>query len=385
MEEKELKRASENVIEEESSAKQPKLSEDVKGNLDEEDVNDNGWVDLSSECSKPQSLDTDYELDDPTMSDNWRVVTWEKKSSNLSVVTKASYPCHWIKDVLTLHIFSDYKSDGKVKKFPIIDEEYKKKISSCSCVLFCLENDKWDSETLKEVETLSSYYALKKVVILLAEGTSDNHLLGEMNAKSRFPILNFSNVQIDWYKNNLKFYKSRIEDMKNCLKGSVLWMTSCFPQSHKVGIYSRSAESEFEWLKSLLESGYLSDTVENVRSCIISNRGFEQFKTDVSNCSFGILYHTKNRGRINITDVTDSLYNVELDYMSRMLNGHVIVVVDDLQYSNDEEKSWIFQNQPSIKKKALDLFLFTTDEKKFLKPLREMRSLITGENKCTRK
>lgn len=56
----------------------------------------------------------------------------------------------------------------------------------------------------------------------------------------------------------------------------------------------------------------------------------------------------------------------------------MIVVVDDLQNGNDEEKSRIRNNQPTIGKTALDLFLFTTDEKKFLEPLVQMRNLING-------
>ncbi|CAN2390119.1 hypothetical protein PRIEUP_LOCUS155, partial [Pristimantis euphronides] len=136
----------------------------------------------------------------------------------------------------------------------------------------------------------------------------------------------------------------------------------CRSVVHKLGIFSRSSESDFEWLKILLESGYFRDAVGNVQPYHISNTGFQQFITNVYKCSFGILYHTKNRGRLNITDVTDSLYDEELDFMSRMLNKKVIVVLDDMQ--DDSGKSQIQDSQPSIREKASGLFLFTTDEKK---------------------
>lgn len=110
-------------------------------------------------------------------------------------------------------------------------------------------------------------------------------------------------------------------------------MVFLFPQGHNIGIFSRSSESDFDWLKMELESGYFRDAVKDVRPYYISNRGFQQFVTDVSNCTFGILYHTKNRGRINITDVTDSLYDEELQYMSLMLGKRQCTICRFLQVS----------------------------------------------------
>lgn len=40
---------------------------------------------------------------------------------------------------------------------------------------------------------------------------------------------------------------------------------------------------------------------------------------DLSQCTFGILYHTKNRGRVNITDVEEALYDEELETISAEL------------------------------------------------------------------
>ncbi|CAH2308054.1 Hypothetical predicted protein [Pelobates cultripes] len=73
-----------------------------------------------------------------------------------------------------------------------------------------------------------------------------------------------------------------------------------------------------------------------------------QFMEDVSECKFGILYHTKNRGRINVTDVADSLYDEELKSMSDNLGkDNVLVVIDDLEDSSPQERNRILQNQPN--------------------------------------
>ncbi|XP_075687080.1 uncharacterized protein LOC142656094 [Rhinoderma darwinii] len=133
----------------------------------------------------------------------------------------------------------------------------------------------------------------------------------------------------------------------------------------KVGIFSRSAESEYQWLITRLESEPFQRIVKLVRPCYIRNNGFQQFSEDVSWCKFGILYHSKNRGRINITDVTDSLYNEELQYLYEKLGKkNVIVAVDDLTDSSDEQINVILGAQPSLGKWAENVFLFTKDEKK---------------------
>ncbi|XP_077129853.1 uncharacterized protein LOC143785067 isoform X2 [Ranitomeya variabilis] len=361
--------------EEKSSAKQPKLSDSDEGS---ETMNLKNEEETSANQPKPEGFNENFDLVDPPISDNWKYVNWQKCASSLWVVTKSPYSCDWIKDVLKSEIFNEYKSDEKTETFKIDgDWKFRKSVSSCSCVVFCFESDGWDTESSREVDDLSSYYGLKNVIILLSEKTPDSCPPRQMNGRHNFPVLNFSKQQIAWYKDNLKLYNMKIEKMKTILKGSASWT------GHKVGIFSRSSESEYEWLKMELESEYFRGSVENVQSYYISNRGFQQFMTNVSNCTFGILYHTKNRGRINITDVTDSLYDEELDYMSLMMNKNVIVVVDDLNDGNDEEKSRILSSQPSIKEKALDLFLFTTEEKKLLEPLVKMRNSINGEPKGT--
>ncbi|XP_044158983.1 uncharacterized protein LOC122944602 [Bufo gargarizans] len=135
--------------------------------------------------------------------------------------------------------------------------------------------------------------------------------------------------------------------------------------SKKVRIFSRSADCEYEWLKTRLESEQFKKIVKSVRPCCITNDGSEQFRADVARCNFGILYHSKNRGRINITDVTDSLYDEELRYLSDKLGAeNVIVVIDDLEDSSEKRRSKILNSQPSLKTMAKDVFLFSPDEKK---------------------
>ncbi|KAM3916511.1 uncharacterized protein RB166_015757 isoform 1-T3 [Leptodactylus fuscus] len=139
------------------------------------------------------------------------------------------------------------------------------------------------------------------------------------------------------------------------------YLLSWVQNKHKVGIFSRSSETDYQWLKTKLESGSFRNVIESVQPCYITNNGYLKFMEDVSRCTFGILYHTKNRGRVNITNVTDSLYDEELEYMFVKLGKtNVIVIIDDLNDDSDHEKERILQNQPNIRDQAQDLFLFTT-------------------------
>ncbi|XP_075034870.1 uncharacterized protein LOC142097154 isoform X2 [Mixophyes fleayi] len=123
-------------------------------------------------------------------------------------------------------------------------------------------------------------------------------------------------------------------------------------------IFSRSSEDQYEWLSALLRE------VGKVVHFPITNNNYQQFTQQVSQCTFAILYHTKRHGRVNITNVTDSLYDDEVDYMSKTLGkNNVIVVADDLDDSSSTTKNNILKNQKSIQDLTRDLFLFTTQEK----------------------
>ncbi|KAM4632418.1 uncharacterized protein O3C94_018921 [Discoglossus pictus] len=129
----------------------------------------------------------------------------------------------------------------------------------------------------------------------------------------------------------------------------------------KVGVLSREGQEHYKWFTNFLLS-FLSQA--DVIPIYISNSNPYKHWEEISKCSFVILYHSKKRGRINVTDVTDSLYNDELQSLSRELGKtNVIVLIDDLDEGTDDEKNRILGNQPSIKSLASELFIFSVEEK----------------------
>ncbi|KAG8548345.1 hypothetical protein GDO81_025684 [Engystomops pustulosus] len=125
----------------------------------------------------------------------------------------------------------------------------------------------------------------------------------------------------------------------------------------RIGIFTRSPESNYRWLVDWLKTKCLM-RADDVHGVYITNK-YTDFYSEIRNCSFAILYHTKKHGRLNITDVTDSLYDEELRDLSEYLGkDKVIVVIDDLQKTDSSEKTRILENQPSIGRLATDLFLF---------------------------
>ncbi|KAM4632424.1 uncharacterized protein O3C94_018928 [Discoglossus pictus] len=138
-------------------------------------------------------------------------------------------------------------------------------------------------------------------------------------------------------------------------------------QKHTIGIFSRSGRESYQWLQTLLTSNNFSSHVKEVTPFYISNRNGAQFIEVVRECTFVILYHTKKHGRVNVTDVTDSLYDQELQYMSGVLGKEkVIVIIDDLEHSNSEEHKRILKVQPLIGSLAKELILFSENEKKLI-------------------
>ncbi|XP_053550878.1 uncharacterized protein LOC128642208 [Bombina bombina] len=131
-----------------------------------------------------------------------------------------------------------------------------------------------------------------------------------------------------------------------------------------VGIFSREGDSCYDWLVQQLLSPMFKPLVTDVRCVYISNTGSQNFYNEVSKCAFAILYHSKKRGRINVTDVVDSLYDEELMHLSRALGkDRVVVVIDDLEDSTLAEKNRILSEQRSIAALATDLFLISESEK----------------------
>ncbi|CAN2391479.1 hypothetical protein PRIEUP_LOCUS1519, partial [Pristimantis euphronides] len=157
---------------------------------------------------------------------------------------------------------------------------------------------------------------------------------------------------------------------------------SCSRSSRVVGIFSRSSSNDYQWLTTALSSSMFKKCVQESRSICISNRDKRGFREAVWECDFNILYHTKNQGRINITNVTDSLYDDELQYMSSQKGrGNVVVVVDDLEKGDDEEKRRIQGYQPDIVTYAQDLILVTGSEKRqpqlLERKLQQIKALVS--------
>ncbi|XP_031749280.1 uncharacterized protein LOC116407663 [Xenopus tropicalis] len=129
-----------------------------------------------------------------------------------------------------------------------------------------------------------------------------------------------------------------------------------------LGIFSRDDQTNYQWL---IDSAY--SAVPDIRLVYIGNDSGQIFREEVHKCTFAILYHTLTRGRINITNVTDSLYDVELKYLNDILGkDNVIVVIDDLEDSSSAEKDRILNQQKSLGNLARDVFLFSAMEKERL-------------------
>ncbi|PIO14261.1 hypothetical protein AB205_0043100 [Aquarana catesbeiana] len=121
--------------------------------------------------------------------------------------------------------------------------------------------------------------------------------------------------------------------------------------------------------------GFVEKTLSSIISSNVNSRS--KYRETVEKCDFAILYHTKNRGRINLTNVTDSLYDEEIKHMS-LCKGrkNVIVVVDDLEKSGYEEKYCILDTQPDISKYARDLILVSNEDKRHQQGINNKLQLI---------
>ncbi|XP_041432972.1 uncharacterized protein LOC108701744 isoform X2 [Xenopus laevis] len=139
-----------------------------------------------------------------------------------------------------------------------------------------------------------------------------------------------------------------------------------------LGIFSRNDQPKYQWL---IDSAY--SAVPDIRPVHITNDSGEDFRKMVHKCTFAILYHTLTRGRMNITNVTDSLYDVELQYLHDILGKeNVIVVIDDLDDSSPGEKDRILKEQSRIGHLARDLFLFSTTEKERIPLCNQQKNVI---------
>eukprot|EP00079_Xenopus_tropicalis_P038940 XP_017952711.1 PREDICTED: uncharacterized protein LOC100487466 [Xenopus tropicalis] len=131
-----------------------------------------------------------------------------------------------------------------------------------------------------------------------------------------------------------------------------------------VSVTTRASEDNVLWILNHLRSHPYRGLLGKVTYLPITNTNKNEWRSEVEKTSFALLYHSQNHGRLNITDVTDSLYDNELHHLSDQLGRqNVIVVIDDLKKSDDEEKERILQSQPSISRLARELLLFSDKEK----------------------
>ncbi|CAN2391193.1 hypothetical protein PRIEUP_LOCUS1232, partial [Pristimantis euphronides] len=119
-----------------------------------------------------------------------------------------------------------------------------------------------------------------------------------------------------------------------------------------VGIFSREGEELYDWLIALLLSPRFRSLVRDVRPVTISNvmhGGSRRLSEEIALCSASILYHSQDRGRLNITNVTDSLYDEELRDLHRLLGREkVVVLVDDVDNEDQTARGRITLEQPLI-------------------------------------
>ncbi|XP_073491503.1 guanylate-binding protein 5-like isoform X2 [Aquarana catesbeiana] len=132
---------------------------------------------------------------------------------------------------------------------------------------------------------------------------------------------------------------------------------------HVVGIFSRSPQREHYWLRDLLKSAAFQGQVQEVKYGYIqdnlSGNARKMFEWEVSECTFGILCHSKRNERALITDVPGSLYDYYLKHLSsRLGKKNVLVVIDDMEDQSGEEKEWILAQQPSLHTLARDVLFF---------------------------
>ncbi|XP_073491510.1 uncharacterized protein [Aquarana catesbeiana] len=152
-----------------------------------------------------------------------------------------------------------------------------------------------------------------------------------------------------------------------------------------LAICSRDSEENYRWLQDHLENKMFHHTKVVVHPVYISNNASEFYKVAPRH-DFAILYHTKKRGRVNVTNVTDSLYDQELRYLHDKLGKKsVVVVIDDLEESGDHDKNRIQSAQEDLHKYACNLFLFSTTDKNHINGQRRVQGGVADKLKALKK
>ncbi|XP_073491178.1 uncharacterized protein [Aquarana catesbeiana] len=311
----------------------------------------------------------------------------KNKHGIFSRSTNSDYSWSWITKLLQSDHFKDCVSD--VKPFVISNDPINTEECSFGILYFTKKEGQISAIDATEVQLIQHYRSRlgKDNVIIVMDDVEDSNdqekirileshpdiedlyhnlfLFSPQEKQSKYKNFFSSLMTINKAKVAEVSFKGNMDKIRKIVESTCPENWWFFTKPHTVGIFSRSSESDFEWLIKQLKSESFCNIVSTANPHSISNNGMQQFMDAVSGCTFGILYHTRNRGRINIVDVTDSLYNEELKYLSEHLGKEkVIVVVDDLEDASDEEKTRILQSQPSVGTLARDIFLFNANDKK---------------------
>ncbi|KAG8538154.1 hypothetical protein GDO81_023208, partial [Engystomops pustulosus] len=97
------------------------------------------------------------------------------------------------------------------------------------------------------------------------------------------------------------------------LLASVMGPSRPPPSRATIGIFSRSEEGDYAWLRRLLTSEDFGS--RNVLCHKISDYDKEAIRETAYKSKFGILYHSVRNGKIRLTD-TGSMYHEELEKLS---------------------------------------------------------------------
>ncbi|XP_073416742.1 uncharacterized protein [Dendrobates tinctorius] len=301
----------------------------------------------------------------------------------------------WLVEILRSKDFHPHISD--VRRWRISKDtvrEFIQEVRKCTFGIF-YQTQKMERNTVTtiqcdlELETLYSTLGKQNVVVLiddLEDGVDYgmSHILDtHLGAPQSIMNLQLVSYRDKMEKKSVEMVKAELEKQ---LKGSDLIKREpitpkslrIFPKfgngdhssqreikRHQVGIFSRSTKKDYSWLVEMLKSEEFSSHVANIKSCLIFNKQTTQnLIDDINHCTFGILYHSKNRGTVNVTDVTDSLYDEELETLQMILGKeNLLVIIDDLEDSSDSQQTSILQEQPSIAERAADLLLVSHDDK----------------------
>lgn len=136
------------------------------------------------------------------------------------------------------------------------------------------------------------------------------------------------------------------------------------PSRHVVGIFSRSPQKDYYWLRDMLQS--YSGQVQGVRHGYMLESGSVHWKRLVTECTLGILYHNKKTGRSLISDVPGALYDEELRYLSEHLGRRNVLVVVDNAEDYSTERGRILENQPSVQRLTRGLEIFGCNKEHLL-------------------